>query len=114
MADWLFDWFMALKLPFKKSLVPLAHNWAFESSFLKAWLGVEQTDMLFHSHASDGMLYAISAERQAAFAGEPVPFPRVGLGSMCAKLGIVNTNPHDALADCIAEAEVYRTLLRMF
>ena len=33
---------------------------------------------------------------------------------MCNKLGITNTNPHDALADCIAEAEVYRTLLRTF
>ncbi len=91
MADWLFDWFMALKLPFKKCLVPLAHNWAFESSFLKAWLGVEQTDLIFHSHARDGMLYAISLNDKAAFAGEPVPFPRVGLGSMCAKLGIVRT-----------------------
>jgi DNA polymerase III epsilon subunit-like protein len=38
----------------------------------------------------------------------------VSLGSMCRKLNITNTNPHDALADCIAEAEVYRTLLRMF
>jgi len=112
--DWLYDWFMALKLPFKKCLVPLAHNWAFESSFLKAWLGVEQTDLIFHSHARDGMLYAISLNDKAAFAGEPAPFPRVGLGPMCAKLGIVNTNPHDALADCIAEAEVYHTLLRMF
>ena len=113
-ADWLFDWFLALKLPFKKCLVPLAHNWAFESSFLKAWLGVEQTDLIFHSHARDGMLYAIALNDKAAFAGEPVPFPRVGLGPMCAKLGIVNTNPHDALADCLAEAEVYHTLLRMF
>lgn len=113
-ADWLYDWFVALRLPFKKCLVPLAHNWAFESSFLKAWLGVEQTDLIFHSHARDGMLYAVALNDKAAFAGEPVPFPRVGLGPMCAKLGIVNTNPHDALADCIAEAEVYHTLLRMF
>jgi DNA polymerase III epsilon subunit-like protein len=113
-ADWLFEWFVALKLPFKKCLIPLAHNWAFESSFLKAWLGVEQTDLIFHSHARDGMLYAISLNDKAAFAGEPAPFPRVGLGPMCAKLGLVNTNPHDALADCIAEAEVYHTLLRMF
>ena len=113
-ADWLYDWFAALKLPFKKCLVPLAHNWAFESSFLKAWLGVEQTDLIFHSHARDGMLYAISLNDKAAFAGEPVPFPRVGLGAMCAKLNIVNTNPHDALADCLAEAEVYHALLRMY
>ena len=72
-ADWLFDWFETLKLPFKKCLVPLAHNWAFESSFLKAWLGVEQTDLIFHSHARDGMLYAISLNDKAAFAGEPAP-----------------------------------------
>ena len=113
-ADWLHDWCVDLKLPFKKCLVPLAHNWAFESSFLKAWLGVEEMDLIFHSHARDGMLYAISLNDKAAFAGEPVPFPRVGLGAMCKKLGIVNTNPHDALADCLAEAEVYHTLLRMF
>jgi len=112
--DWLHDWFVALKLPFRKCLVPLAHNWAFESSFLKAWLGVEETDLIFHSHARDGMLYAISLNDKAAFAGEPAPFPRVGLGAMCKRLGITNTNPHDALADCLAEAAVYHALLRMF
>jgi len=43
-----------------------------------------------------------------------VPFPFVGLGAMCKKLGVTNTNPHDALADCIAEAGVYHAMLRMF
>ena len=38
--DMLVEWFERLELPFGKVLVPLAHNWAFESSFLKAWLGV--------------------------------------------------------------------------
>jgi DNA polymerase III epsilon subunit-like protein len=33
---------------------------------------------------------------------------------MCKRLGITNANPHDALADCLAEAEVYHALLRMF
>ncbi len=61
-------------------------------------------DLLFHSHARDGMLYAIALNDKAAFAGEPVPFPYVGLGAMCKKLGIINHNPHDALADCLAEA----------
>jgi DNA polymerase III epsilon subunit-like protein len=113
-ADWLVEWFERLQLPFRKCLAPLAHNWAFESAFLKAWLGVPMVDSLFHSHARDGMLYAIALNDRAACAGEPAPFSRVGLSSLCAKLNIVNTNPHDALADCIAEAEVYRTLLRLF
>ena len=82
-ADLLVEWFERLELPFKKRLVPLAHNWAFESSFLKAWLGVEMVDQLFHSHARDSMLYAIALNDKAQFRGEPVPFNRVGLGSMC-------------------------------
>jgi len=112
--DWLVEWFEALRLPFKRCLVPLAHNWAFESSFLKAWLGVPMVDQLFHAHARDSMLYAVAINDRAACNAEPVPFPSVALGSLCNKLNIVNTNPHDALADCITGAKVYRTLLRLY
>ncbi len=71
-------------------------------------------DQIFHSHARDSMLYAIALNDRAICAGEQAPFDRVSLGSICKKLSIVNTNPHDALADCLAGAEVYRNLLRHF
>ena len=112
-ADWLVEWFENLKLPFKRCLIPLAHNWAFESSFLKAWLGVPMVDQMFHSHARDSMLYAVSLNDRAVFNGQKKLFQYMNLGALCTKLGIVNTNPHDALSDCIAEAEVYRTLLNL-
>lgn len=112
--DWLVDWWEGLKLPFRRCLIPLAHNWAFESSFLKAWLGVAMVDQMFHSHARDSMLYAVMLNDHAAARGEIPPFDRVGLGYLCKKLNVVNSNPHDALADCLAGAEVYRTLLRMY
>jgi DNA polymerase III epsilon subunit-like protein len=108
--DMLVEWFERLELPFGKVLVPLAHNWAFECSFLKAWLGVDMVDKVFHSHARDGMLTAIHLNDRAAFAGEPEPFNRVGLGSVCRKFGIVNTHAHDALADAYAGAEAYRAM----
>lgn len=110
-ADLLVDWWERLDLPATKCLVPLAHNWAFESSFGKAWLGDDLFNQIFHSHARDGMLLAGSMNDRAAFAGEPVPFPRVGLLALCKQLGVVNENPHDALSDSIAEAKVYRGLL---
>jgi len=112
-ADWLVEWFENLKLPFKHCLIPLAHNWAFESSFLKAWLGVSMVDQLFHSHARDGMLYAIALNDLAVFRGMKKPFNYVSLGALCHQLGIVNINAHDALSDSIAEAEVYRALLTL-
>ncbi len=111
--DLLVEWFNKLDLPFGKVIVPLAHNWAFESAFLKEWLGVDLTDTLFHSHARDSMQRAINMNDEAAFKGEAAPFNRVGLKSLCRVFGITNQKPHDAYWDCVAEAEVYRNLLTM-
>jgi DNA polymerase III alpha subunit (gram-positive type) len=108
------EWFERLDLPFKKSLVPMAHNWAFESSWLKEWMGVTLFDDIWYSHARDGMLLAIAINDKAAFRGEAIPFNRVGLASLCNKFNIVNANAHDALADALAEAEVYRALLQLY
>ena len=100
--------------PFKKSLVPMAHNWAFEASFLKAWMGIPLFEEMWFSLARDGMLLAIAINDKAAFRGEAIPFSKVGLGSLCNKFNIVNANAHDALADALAEAEVYRALLQLY
>lgn len=58
-ADMLVEWFQRLELPLQKNLVPLAHNWAFEYSFLTAWLGDELRSTIFHGHARDAMLTAL-------------------------------------------------------
>ncbi len=110
-ADLLVDWWERLDLPAMKCLVPLAHNWAFESSFGKAWLGDDLFNQMFHSHARDGMLFASALNDRASFAGESAPFSSVGLIALASHFGIVHENPHDALCDCITEAEVYRSLL---
>jgi DNA polymerase III epsilon subunit-like protein len=112
--DLLVEWFERLDLPFKKNLVPLAHNWAFEAGFLKEWMGMSLFEEIWHSHPRDGMLLAIAINDKAAMRGEAIPFNRVGLGSLCRKFNIVNFNAHDALADALAEAEVYRALLQLF
>ncbi len=111
--DLLLEWRDKLDLPFGKTLVPLAHNWAFESRFLQAWLGVELTNTLFSGHARDAMLFALSLNDKAAFFGLPAPFARVGLGSICKRFNVVNAHPHDALSDALAEAECYRAMLLM-
>jgi len=112
-AEMLVNWFERLDMPMERNLVPLAHNWAFESSFLKAWLGVPLADKVFHSHARDGMLTALHMNDKAVFKGEKAPFNHVGLTKLCKYFGVVNSKEHDAFADCIAEAEVYRCLVMM-
>lgn len=110
--DMLLEWWREkIDLPVGKCLVPLAHNWAFESSFLKAWLGVDLACEIFHSHARDAMLHALSLNDRAVFRGDKPPFSYVGLKSLCKHFKVHNDRPHDALADCLAEAEVYRAML---
>ena len=77
--DLFVEWFESLDLPFKKSLVPMAHNWAFESSWLKEWLGVTLYDQIWFSLARDGMLLAIAINDRAAMRGEAIPFSHVSL-----------------------------------
>lgn len=110
-ADLFLEWFQALDLPSGKRLVPMAHNWPFEAGFLEAWLGHEAFEEVFHGHPRDAMVYALALNDRAAFAGRPQPFPVVGLKAMSLALGISHERHHDALADCLAEAEVYRAML---
>lgn len=110
-ADMFDDWFQRLRLPLGKSVVPLAHNWAFERSFLMPWLGIEALDDMFHFHPRDSMLLAIAINDRYIFRCQKRPFPSVSLASLCAKLGIVNEKAHDALCDARAEAKVYRQLM---
>jgi DNA polymerase III epsilon subunit-like protein len=111
--DLLVEWVNDLKIPADKKLIPLAHNWTFESSFLHAWLGADMMTEIFSGHARDGMLLALSMNDKAFFAGEPVPFNTVGLAALAKHFNITNERPHDALCDALTEAAVYRAMLQM-
>jgi DNA polymerase III epsilon subunit-like protein len=105
------DWFEKLDLPHTKNMVPLAQNWQYEAGFLKEWLGVEQFHHFFHPYARDTMLTAIFINDLHYMHGRTIPFKWVNLTSLCRKFNVINTNPHDALADARAEAEVYKSML---
>lgn len=110
-ADWLDEWITNLKLPYRKSIAPLAQNWSFESGFLKAWLGFESYNQFFHWDIRDVMRVARGLDDRVYRRGKTNPFPSISLGGLCKKFGIVNECPHNALADARAEAAVYKALM---
>jgi DNA polymerase III epsilon subunit-like protein len=112
-VDMFVEWFQNLDLPFRKSLVPLAHNWAFEAGFLKAFLGMELFNECFHPHPRDSMLFCISLNDRASYRGDEIIFKQVSLTALCKQFGITNLNAHNALADAIAEAQLYRILMQL-
>jgi len=113
-ADLLEEWFLSLALPADKRLVPLAHNWPFERSMLQAWLGPDSFNTLWDGRARDTQCSVALINDIHSWQGNEVPFSSISLISCCNRLGIELDNAHNALADCIATAKVYRELIRLF
>lgn len=110
-ADMLDEWFERLKLPVNKRIVPLGHNWIFDCDFIKEWMGDLSFQHVFDFHYRDSMTAALYLNDRADHHNEKYPFPKVSLQYCCSQLEVKNINAHDALADCVATAEVYRRML---
>lgn len=112
-ADCLHEWFRALKMPFDKRFIALTQNGNFDVPHMKAWLGEHQYHDYFCFNGRDTMQYALGLNDAAAWKCQPIPFNGVGLKPLAEKLGVALDNHHDALADCLATAKVYREMLRL-
>jgi len=112
-ADCFDTWWESLELPMYKRLIPLTQNAPFDIPFMKHWLGVRGYEKYFTRRGRDTMFAALALNDQAAWKNRPIPFDKVGLRELCTKLGVQLDNHHDALADCLATAKVYRELLRL-
>lgn len=113
-ADLLDEWFMSLELPLGKKVIPLAHNYAFERGFLTHWLGLPTFEAIFHVHPRDTMLLAASLNDINIWHRKNSLYDSIGLANMCKYFGIELVNAHDALADCVATAALYREIIMGF
>jgi DNA polymerase III epsilon subunit-like protein len=112
-AECLDDWFRGLNLPMYKKMIYLTQNAPFDIPYMKEWLGIAGFEKYFHRRGRDTMFYALGKNDEAAWKNRPIPFKYVGLKNLAEVLGVPLDNHHDALADCLATARVYRELLRM-
>lgn len=93
-------------------IMPLGHNYQFDMGFIKAWMGVDLYNDLFHYHYRDSMVTALYLNDRAGMRAEKIPYPKVNLQYLATTLGIKSERAHDALSDCQTTAEVYRTLVK--
>lgn len=114
-ADLLVEWFEDIGLKSKKRLVPLAHNWLFDSSFIKAWIGEANYDYIFDVRFRDTMVIAAFLNDFAEWSLRfQIPFHKLKLSLLANKLGIEQYNAHNALDDAVTTAKVYKQILQGF
>lgn len=105
------SWVKKLELPLDKKICPLAHNWPFDRSFLVEWLGWETFDSIFHPWYRDAMPVTVFLNDRANFKQETLPYIRHSLVSLTTRHKTENRPTHDAMDDCLATAELYRSIL---
>ncbi len=112
--DLFIDWFDKQKLGTFRTLMPLACNWPFDSSFIRDWLGPETFHLYFNPIYRDTMVMATLINDKAGFCYNDFPIPKVSLGYLCSYLHIERTAKHDAVDDARVTIEVYRKLLQEY
>lgn len=117
-ADMLEEWFENLKLKpraggHSHQIVPIGQNYNFDRGFLLKWLGFTTYEYIFSRRYRDAMHAALYMKDRWAWHCETDKLPKVGLQYMCNLLKVSRGKRHDALADAMATAEVYRRLLEM-
>jgi DNA polymerase III epsilon subunit-like protein len=107
------EWFQQLRLPVRKTIVPLGSNYCFDRDFIQDWLGgpLSYAEFFRNDHR-DTMLTALMINDMFSWSEEKIPFPKTGLGYLCNLLNVAHPNAHDAVGDCLATIEVYRRLMK--
>lgn len=110
-ADNFLEWFDSLDLPVDAKLIPVAQNWPFDHNFIESWLGRELLDRVFYYKSRDtsAAVNFINDSMQAR--GLDARFKKTSLEYICRQLGVPLEQAHDALADALATAEVYKRLV---
>lgn len=110
-ADLFDEWVVRLGLAYNKRIAPLAQNWAFDREFVIDWLGREAFKQYFDPRYRDTMCCASYDNDRADMRIEPLPYNKVNLAWLCKTLKVENSRAHDALADCVATAKVYKAMV---
>jgi DNA polymerase III epsilon subunit-like protein len=115
--DLLEDWVNKLQLPYtkygkRKRILPLGQGYHFDKAFLQTWLGVDRYSEIFDGRVVDTVSVASYLNDLAAMHAEKVPFSKVNLSWLCKQLSVPLDRAHDAMADCVATAAVYKKLIQ--
>lgn len=112
-ADLLDEWFKNLGLAERKTIIPLSYNWPQKRAFMVDWLGEKNFAGIFDYRYRDILgTTAFLNDRSEFQLEQQIPYPKLDLSYLCSQSKIERAAKNDALADCVAIAEVYRLAIK--
>ena len=78
---------------------------------MKAWLGPDEYNEFFDYHYRDTMVAALFLNDRAGMHVDKIPYPKVNLRYLASQEKIPYDRKHDALADCMVTAQVYKRMV---
>ena len=114
-VDLFVEWVKRLDLPENKRIVPLAHNWIFDSGFIRRWMGRATYNLYIDGLFRDLMTSSIFVNDCADQHADRYPFPKHKLSYVCAQLSVEidQTMLHSAYYDAAKTAEAYKKLCQL-
>lgn len=110
-AEMFVEWFNAMGLADRKKLIPVAHNWVFDSIFIRRWLGNKTFELLFSPLYRDTLPISLFENDIRGYRGDEYLFQKNNLSYLCSTMHIERDRAHRALDDAIATAKVFKTIL---
>lgn len=111
-ADYFDIWFQNLKLPYRKKITVISHNWIDKRPFLIDWLGTETYNQIFSNSYRDIVTASIFANDRADVRNNEIPYPKNFLTYLCSRMKIEYSQKQDLITNCVAIAECYRTMVK--
>lgn len=108
----MFDaWFRKLKLPERKRIMPLAHDWASQRDYIKEWLQPTDFALKIDHRYRDTMVIGSFLNDYNDRRNEQCPFPKVKLTYMAAMTKIDYVRPNNVVEECDIIIKLYRALV---
>ncbi len=112
--DYFLDWFREMNMPFRKKVIPLAHNYPELRGLLIAWLGWDEYNEIFQEDYRDTLILAHCINDCFDVRGHaPLPFSKQDLRWLGKKLDVEKfEHGGSPCMDALTTLEVYKRLLK--
>ncbi len=97
-----------------RGIIPLAHNWPFDSMFIRRWLGHKNFEYIFSPLYRDPLSITCFLNDIACIQAQPYPFPKHDLSYLGSQCGFERFTTHDSFEDCKLTLAVFERAVREY